>query len=515
MKEKLVIYWSRRDFRLKDNPALFEAMEYAKENSIAFLPLFILEDYMLKADPKSQFGYPSRFFLAKALPLWGENFQEFLLVSGKSFKYIKYLSLHFDLKIFVNEDVYIDFYTQINKIKKAGINIEVKKDQITINKDIRSTTGNIYSVFTPFKNAVWQEFINAKEYPKVNLEKVKYLNKDKIKQLKNLIENKEEIIWQKFSKTRKIFALDTLFDIDKLIPQKPHLDNWYFDEFEALKKFNKYLKENMSVYKKERDYLDREKTSKISLALAWGLVSARTLKNMILKHYDYDFINPYSLKKQDATHYISELIWREFYKYLFFHYPNLMHQEFQEKFRHKIKWSNKTESQERFIAWIKGETGYAVVDAAMHELAQTGYMHNRARMIVASVLTKNLGVDWRAGQEYFRSMLIDLDEASNNGGWQWGASTGADPKPIRIFNPYLQAENYDKENIYQEKWLGREKFAKYLSQKELIKENPNNKNLFEENKDKIHPIVLHNIAREQALKRYGLDKKKDGSPRDH
>ena len=127
----------------------------------------------------------------------------------------------------------------------------------------------------------------------------------------------------------------------------------------------------------------------------------------------------------------------------------------------------------------------------MIELAKTGFMHNRARMIVSSVLTKNLGVDWRWGQEYFRAMLVDLDESSNNGGWQWGASVGADPKPIRIFNPYLQAENYDPQNIFQKKWLG-ENF----------------------NKD-IKPIVEHKEARQSALERYGLANDKNTAFRDY
>ncbi|MFA7285713.1 MAG: deoxyribodipyrimidine photo-lyase [Candidatus Paceibacterota bacterium] len=516
MKDKLVIYWSRRDFRLRDNPALSESLKYSKEHTIPFLPVFILEDYMYKNDPLYQFGYPSRYFLMKALPLWGENFKEFLLVHGKGSKYLKYLATHFDIKIFVNEDVYPDFYTQIEKLKKENIDITVCRDMMTIDKDTRSGTGSVYSIFTPFKNAVWQEFIEAKEYDKVNPENIKYLDKENLKKLKNQIENKEEILWEKFSKNRKIYALGETFDIDKLIPYKPDLENWYFDENTALKKYSKYLKENIDIYKKERDYLDREKTSKMSLGLAWGLLSSRTLKNMILKHYDTNFENPYSIKHEDATHYISELIWREFYKYLFYHYPNLMNEEFQMKFRRRIKWADKDKSHERFLAWIKGETGYAVVDAAMIELARTGYMHNRARMIVASVLTKNLGVDWRAGQEYFRCMLIDLDEASNNGGWQWGASTGADPKPIRIFNPYLQAENYDSENIYQGKWLGKEKLAKYLTTKELKKiDEIKNNNLFEDNKDRIYPIVPHEHAREEALKRYGLDGKKSGRPRDY
>jgi len=155
--------------------------------------------------------------------------------------------------------------------------------------------------------------------------------------------------------------------------------------------------------------------------------------------------------------------------------------------QNEIKWLDDDVAMERFLAWIKGETGYPVVDAAMRQLSQTGWMHNRSRMIVASVLTKNLGVDWRWGQEYFRSVLIDLDEASNNGGWQWAASVGCDPKPIRVFNPYLQAENYDKSEKYQQKWLPK-------------------------NYQKL-PIIEHKKAREEALFRYGLGQ--NGSVRDY
>jgi deoxyribodipyrimidine photo-lyase len=248
----------------------------------------------------------------------------------------------------------------------------------------------------------------------------------------------------------------------------------------------------MSEYKDNRDGLSTKGTSKMSLALAWGLISARTLVARIQEHYGESFDNPFSARvDQGAIHFISELIWREFYKYLFFHTPSLMHTEFQARFRGTIAWIGDSEARSRFTAWITGKTGYKVVDAAMMELAHTGWMHNRARMIVASVLTKNLGVDWRWGQEYFRAMLIDLDEASNNGGWQWGASVGADPKPIRIFNPYLQAENYDSDGTYQKKWLGEER---YLEVEE--------------------PIVAHKDARAQALQRYGLSESKDGFARD-
>ncbi len=178
--------------------------------------------------------------------------------------------------------------------------------------------------------------------------------------------------------------------------------------------------------------------------------------------------------------FISELIWREFYKYLWFHRPELFSEPFQEK-RLSVSWVSGAEAHGRFVAWMTGRTGYPLVDAAMMQLARTGWMHNRARMVVSSVLTKNLGVDWRWGQEYFRAMLIDLDEASNNGGWQWGASVGADPKPIRIFNPYLQAETHDADGAYQKKWLD----AEYL-------------------KNPPKPIVPHESARAEALERYGL-----------
>jgi deoxyribodipyrimidine photo-lyase len=189
-------------------------------------------------------------------------------------------------------------------------------------------------------------------------------------------------------------------------------------------------------------------------------------------------------------HFVSELIWREFYRYILYHHPEVLNLEFQPRFQNKIKWDKSEIGSFRFIKWITGQTGYHVVDAAMNQIAQTGWMHNRSRMIVASILTKNLGIDWRWGQEYFRLMLIDLDEASNNGGWQWGSSTGSDPKPIRIFNPYLQAENYDASNLYQNKWLP----------KDYDRSAP--------------PIVEHKLARENALKRYQLGGDK-GTPRDY
>ena len=503
--KKLNIYWLRRDFRLTDNPALHASLKKSKEKDSYFLPIFVLEDYMRIADPKYQFGYPSRYFLSKALPEFSKNFKSFFIIKGRGAQSIidicKKTNKDFEVEIFVNEDVYLDFHKQIKKITKNNIKINIFKDQMTVDANTKTLTGNYYSIFTPFKKAVWESFLKTKEIPKVkesDLASLNYFNLSKVDKMKEkILKNNFESLLKEFSENRKLKIPNSkeIIDIDSLLDFKPdfeNLDNFYFTEIEAIKRFDKYLKKDIVSYKDERDFLDKDKTSKMSLGLTFGLVSSRTLKSKIQKHFSEDFIlSATSDSNVGIVAFLSELIWREFYKYLFFHNPNLMNQEFQEKFRNKIKWIDDKEAKNRFTSWIKGETGYKVVDAAMIELAKTGFMHNRARMIVSSVLTKNLGVDWRWGQEYFRAMLVDLDESSNNGGWQWGASVGADPKPIRIFNPYLQAENYDPKNIFQKKWLG-------------------------ENFDKdIKPIVEHKEARQSALERYGLANDKNTPFRDY
>ncbi len=535
--KKIIIYWSRRDFRLGDNPALHNAVSDCHDNKEnLFLPIFILEDYMLEAKTNFQFGYPSRIFLSQAIPKFAKHFDNFLLLKGQAAniiikleKSLREMYPEYEIEIFVNEDIYIDFYKQIEKIKKHNINIKVFVDQLTVNKNTVSGTGTKYSVFTPFKKNVWQEFLNSETLEKVNLKNINYLSESSLEKILDkdfkTVEITQEKIFTEFSKNRKFEIMDYktqdkhVLDVDDLISEKPDLQEWYFDEKEAAERLDFFVKNLLKNYKENRDSLENDvsensnnkekvplgKTSKLSVALAWGLISARQIKQKIKEEFgeskfEQEFLNinwfdkDISVEKSSILSYLSELVWREFYKYLLFHNPNLMDEEFQEKFKFKVEWIEEKEALKRFKAWTCGETGYKIVDAAMLQLAKTGHMHNRARMIVASVLTKNLGVDWRWGQEYFRATLIDLDEASNNGGWQWGASVGADPKPIRIFNPYLQAENYDKHGEYQKKWLGDEKYFFDLP-----------------------PMVEHKVAREEALKRYGLDNDKniDNSVRDY
>ena len=456
---------------------------------------------MTDAKPEFQFGYPQRYFLAQALPLFAKNFQKFTLVKGKAAQYLIELSTSYDLTIFVNDDVYQDFYTQVNKLKAAGIKVEVFDDALTVSKDTRSGGGDVYSIFSPFKRMVWTSFTTKRTIITPKLDDLKYLEGV----LPQSVEINTEAIWLEFSKDRKMSVANQVINLDDLLPL-PKLEGWYWCEEDALARFEYFLEsEELDQYDQNRNSLELDattgesdghayssKTSKMSLALAWGLVSARTLVGMMQKYYGESFDNPMSSRVSvGALTYISELIWREFYRYQLFHRPELMNQEFQKRFQGTINWIEDSVALERFLAWIKGETGYSIVDAAMKQLSATGWMHNRSRMIVASILTKNLGVDWRWGQEYFRTVLIDLDEASNNGGWQWGASVGTDPKPIRIFNPDLQAKNYDTSGAYQKRWLENGEFI--LGAPTV-------------------PIVEHKVARGEALRRYGLGKEE---PRDY
>ena len=478
-KKTLILYWSRRDFRVTDNPALSAALCQSGSEGSCFLPIFILEPYMKGDNPMYQFGYSARVLLAQSLPVFAQKFSHFCITHGTVVKTFKKIQKEFDVHIHVNEDVYPDFYSQVEKIKKAGIEITVHADALTISKDTRTGQGDVYSIFTPFKNAVWDSFTLKRKIEKNNPSSVRYVNMQDVQKVVEVVDMKDI---EKYITLKHVIRIregkkSIDIDIDKYA-DKPSLNTLiYIDEDGAVKHFKNYVK-HIDDYKDTRDLLDVKGTSQMSVALAWGFVSARMLLEMIRQHHG-DF------RGQGIQTYISELIWREFYKYLLYHNPHLIEVEFQKKYRDGvIQWVYGKEGFDRFIAWIQGKTGYPIVDAAMRQIAKTGWMHNRARMVVGSILTKNLGIDWRWGQEYFRSVLFDIDEASNNGGWQWSASVGADPKPIRIFNPELQAERFDVKGVYVKTWLG----------------DTAEGDLF----GHIQPMVPHKDARDEALRRYGL-----------
>ena len=191
----------------------------------------------------------------------------------------------------------------------------------------------------------------------------------------------------------------------------------------------------METYDKTRDYPAQQGTTKLSFALRFGAISIRKL---VLEAYNTN------------ETYLNELIWREFYMMILWFNPHVVDKSFKPKYDN-IPWSN---DEEKFEKWCQGKTGVPIVDAGMRELNTTGYMHNRVRMIVASFLTKNLLIDWRWGEAYFAEKLLDYELSSNNGGWQWAASSGCDAAPyFRIFNPISQAKKYDPDTKYINKWV--------------------------------------------------------------
>jgi deoxyribodipyrimidine photo-lyase len=217
----------------------------------------------------------------------------------------------------------------------------------------------------------------------------------------------------------------------------------------------------IDLYDKQRNFPAVEGTTKLSVHLRFGTVSIRTLARLALKSNEV---------------WLNELIWRDFYHMILWHFPNVEKDSFKPQYD-QIKWRN---NETEFAAWCEGKIGYPIVDAGMRELNATGFMHNRVRMIVASFLTKHLLIDWRWGEAYFAKKLLDFDLAANNGGWQWAASSGCDAAPyFRVFNPALQSEKFDPKNEYVKKWVPEVNTVNYPA-----------------------PIVDHKKARERVLKVY-------------
>jgi deoxyribodipyrimidine photo-lyase len=200
-------------------------------------------------------------------------------------------------------------------------------------------------------------------------------------------------------------------------------------------------------YAEMRDRVDVPGTSRLSPYLRLGMLSAGQATAAAMSAID---TAPGAEARKGAQVWLNELIWREFYVHILYHFPHVLEESFRARLR-AIPWDN---SKATFTAWCEGRTGYPVVDAAMHQLIQTGWMHNRARMIVASFLTKDLLVDWRWGERFFMQQLVDGDHAANNGGWQWTAGTGTDAAPyFRIFNPILQGKKHDPHGTYVRRWV--------------------------------------------------------------
>jgi deoxyribodipyrimidine photo-lyase len=217
-------------------------------------------------------------------------------------------------------------------------------------------------------------------------------------------------------------------------------------EQKAGKRLRSFLKHGLRRYRERRDYPGLDGTSRLSPYLASGALSVRSVFHAVRESSTGETGEARIARET----YLSELIWREFYHQVLLHFPHVVRESFREEFN-DISWSV---DRRHFAAWCNGQTGFPIVDAAMLQLRQEGWMHNRARMIVASFLTKDLHLNWQWGEDFFFDHLIDADIASNNGGWQWTAGTGTDASPwFRIFNPVLQGEKFDPEGVYVKRYI--------------------------------------------------------------
>ncbi len=242
---------------------------------------------------------------------------------------------------------------------------------------------------------------------------------------------------QRISEEAQLRVIDADASVAEMLKaigyEEAALGEWSVDD--VGKRLERFVNAHVNDYAAQRDLPAEEGTSKLSPYLRFGLISVRECARAV-----------WDRGGKGAETWAKELIWREFYAMILYHYPEVVTEDFQHKYRGKLDWS---QDRKAFQRWCDGMTGYPFVDAAMRQLNSTGWMHNRTRMVVASFLTKDMRIDWRWGEEYFAQLLMDYDLASNNGGWQWSASTGTDAQPwFRIFNPILQAKKFDPEGAY-------------------------------------------------------------------
>lgn len=419
---KVNVFWFRRDLRLEDNIGLHHALN----SGLKVIPVFIFDTDILnqlhnKNDKRVDYIHQALQQIHKELKKHNSGLYVYY---GPSMEVFKKIIKDFNIDtVFSNRDYEPQAIQRDRQVADLLLENHIQfknfKDQVIFEKNnILKNDLSPYTVFTPYSKK-WKE--NLKNIETVTTNWAHFAN----------YKGSLEIISLKeigFEKT----------DLEFIIPE---LDSSIIDS-----------------YGKYRDFPAMDHTTHLGTALRFGTISIRKCVQYAAKHNEV---------------WLNELIWREFFMQILYHFPNVVHQCFKKKYEN-IAWRN---NEKEFKAWCEGKTGYPIVDAGMRQLNETGFMHNRVRMITASFLTKHLLIDWRWGEAYFAEKLLDYDLAANNGNWQWSAGCGCDAAPyFRIFNPYEQTKKFDKDTQYIRKWLP-----------EGYKEQP---------------IVEHTKARERALKAY-------------
>lgn len=425
-KDIVTIFWFRRDLRLEDNAGLYHALQSAAP----VLPIFIFDTSTLerledKKDRRVDYIWQVLNFINKILEGYGSKLN---IYSGVPLEVFKKLEEQFEIKsVYCNRDYEPETIKRdsgiYNFFKEKNIPFRAYKDQAIFDKvDIVKDDGTPYTVYTPYSKK-WYEHLQPGDYQCYKTDFSMFFQ-------------------QPFSEIITLKAIG--FEKTDIVFEKPILD-----------------KEMIAPYGKYRDYPGLQRTTQLGIHFRFGTISIRKSVALALEH---------------SQAWLSELIWREFFMQILYHFPNVVHHSFKPKYDN-IEWRN---NENEFLHWCKGVTGYPIVDAGMRQLNETGFMHNRVRMIAASFLCKHLLIDWRWGEAYFAQKLNDYDLSANNGNWQWVAGTGCDAAPyFRIFNPGLQAKKFDRNFEYIKRWVPEFGSSGYPL-----------------------PLVEHTAARERALKVY-------------
>ncbi|MGI0486998.1 FAD-binding domain-containing protein [Pantanalinema rosaneae CENA516] len=424
---ELILFWHRRDLRLTDNVGL--AM--AQRRSRKLVGVFCLDPNILQRDDVAPARVTYMIGCLQALQQrYIEAGSQLIILKADPIAGIVKLAQALSAQMVVwNWDV--EPYAKqrdravTEALQQVGIQVENCWDQILHAPEvIRTGAGEPYTVYTPFWRN-WQR--QAKDEPLPVLEGLTGLTESE----------------QTAAKQAGAIALPTAkalgFGWDNDLVLEP-------GETAAQEKLEEFCDQAIAEYGEQRNFPAYPGTSQLSAALKFGAIGIRTVwaatQEMMAAARSDEVRTSIQTWQQ-------ELAWREFYQYVMYFFPKLADGPYRRPFQ-DFPWED---NEDHFQAWCEGRTGYPIVDAAMRQMNQTGWMHNRCRMIVASFLTKDLLINWQRGERYFMQMLIDGDLSANNGGWQWSASSGMDPKPIRIFNPASQAKKFDPEAEYIREWL--------------------------------------------------------------
>jgi deoxyribodipyrimidine photo-lyase len=401
------IWWIRRDLRLSDNPTLQAALQ---EGPV--IPVFVLDPHILARTPTRR-----QAFLFAGLQKLSEDLQthksRLIIRRGNPAEVLAAVLAESEAQTIYAEEDFTPYARQRDAQVANRLPLRMVHGQTVHHPaDVLKADGRPYTVFTPFSRT-WKASLPA-----------------------------------------QLSVLATPGDL----PAPPPLPSEDLPEFathpsftageaEAQRRLNEFLGERIYTYADSRNILDQDGTSQLSPYIRFGMLSLRQAAASAIKHMNE---TPDSSAARSAETWLNELIWREFYISILYHFPAVLRQSFRSDLRN-VKWHNNPADLE---TWQQGLTGYPVVDAGMRQLAQLGWMHNRARMITASFLVKDLLVDWRLGENWFMENLLDGDPAANNGGWQWTAGTGTDAAPyFRVFNPILQSKKFDPQGSYIRCWL--------------------------------------------------------------